>query len=56
MIVMKPLIFVALGLLVVAQGQERSVAFSDDSRPRTVHVEILDGILNIRAHAGKEAL
>lgn len=54
MIVMKPLIFVALGLLVVAQGQERSIAFADDSRPRTVHVEILDGTLNIRAHAGKD--
>lgn len=35
-------------------AQERSIAFGDANRPRTVRIEILEGTLNVRSHAGKE--
>lgn len=36
--------------------QERSIAFSEENRPRMLRVDILEGSLNVRGHAGKEVL
>jgi hypothetical protein len=47
--------FLASTAAVHAQ-QDRSIAFSDDGRPRTVRVDILEGTLNVRGHAGKDVL
>ena len=53
---MKTVFLLVSATLLLQAQDDRTISFSDDGRPRQVKVDLVNGRITVRGHAGKEAL